>query len=146
MDYFAECENMLNNFNMLIKSRDILTKRKERLESSGAPKDIQSFDFTKPYVSGGSVNDTYKHLFEYGETCRNLNETIAKIEEIENVVSQLPQESALVIRICFFDGVTNEEAAEALNCWSITTVYNKRNKAIRDFALLYYGAAALKEG
>ncbi len=145
MDYFAECEKMLTNFNMLKLARDNLTKRKERLEASGAPKDIQGFDFSKPYVSGGSVNDTYKQLFEYGETCRNLNETIAKIEEIENIVTQLPSESSLVIRICFFDGVTNEEAAEALNCWSITTVYNKRNKAIRDFALLYYGAVALKE-
>ena len=145
MDYFAECENMLKNFNMLKNARDNLIKRRQRLEASGAPKDIQSFDFTKPYVSGSFVNDTYKQLFEYGEVCRQLKETADKIEEIEYIVSQLPDESKNVIQLLFFDGVTNSEAAEALNCWSVTTVYKKKNVAIRDFALLYYGAAALNE-
>ena len=145
MDYFAECETMLLNFNNLKLARENIIKRIQRLEASGAPKDIKSFDFSKPYVSGSFVNDTYKQLFEYGETCRELEETTKKISEIEMIVSQLPKESRKIIKLFYFDGATYEKIAEAIGCWSTTTVYKKKNTAIKDFAVLYYGAAALKE-
>ena len=145
MDYFTECETMLSNFNNLKLARENLIKRKERLEASGAPKDIKSFDYSKPYVSAGFVNDTYKQLFEYGETCRELEETEKKISEIKGIVSQLPKESKKIIKLFYFDGATYEQIAERIGCWSTTTVYKKKNTAIRDFALFYYGAAAMKE-
>lgn len=145
MDYFTKCENLLLNFNNLKLARDNLIKRKQRLEESGAPKDIKSFDYSKPYVSASFVNDTYKQLFEYGETCKEIEETTKKIEEIKRIVKQLPKESAKIIRLFYFQGATYEQIAEVIGCWSTTTVYKKKNTAIRDFALLYYGAAAMKE-
>ena len=142
MDYFNETENLLKSYMPMKKALVNLKKRIERLRLQGSPKDISSIDFENPYVSGGMVNDAYAQLFEFGQAVKEFKATKDVVDEIKRIYEQLSEESQAIINMCYFESCTKEKAAEELNCWSITTVYNRKNKAVTEFAVAYYGALA----
>ncbi|OGO90330.1 MAG: hypothetical protein A2Y17_12235 [Clostridiales bacterium GWF2_38_85] len=143
MNYFKEAERVLSSKTTLKKAVENLKRRQERLINSGAPREPGAIDYSKPYTDAHSVNDTLNQLLELSEVSKELAETENFITEIERVIEQLPKEFKNIVVWWYIERKTKEEIAELLYVESVTTVYDIRNKAIAQFAILYFGAGAL---
>lgn len=143
MNYFKEAERVLSNRKGLDSSILNLYRRKERLIDSGAPQGITGLDPAKPYVSGGTVNDTMSDCLDLIEVNKEIKITEAKIKEIDDVVDQLSDENKKILKLWYVDVKSKEDICDILHFESRTSLYGIRNKAIGQFAVLYFGAAAL---
>lgn len=142
MNYFKAAEQVLSSINTLERALENLENRRTRLIASGAPREPGAIDYSKPFTDSHYVSDTLNDLLELSECTQNIANTKKEIEYIEGIISQLSDEHQDIIKKWYINRSTKEDIAEEL-CIAVTTVYNLRNKAVAEFALLYYGAAAL---
>ena len=143
MNYFKEAEHVLSNRKNLEQSLLNLNHRKERLIDSGVPPQLNGLDPAKPYVTGGAVNDTMTDCLDLIEINKEIKITEAKIKEIDSVIGQLNDENKKILMLWYIGLESKEEICAVLHYESRSTLYDKRNRAIGEFAVLYYGAAAL---
>lgn len=143
MNYFKAAEQVLLSVQKLERSLVNLEQRKNRLIANGAPQEPAAIDYTKPFTDSVYVNDTLNDLLELSECSKNIAKTRSELNEIKAIVGQLQSEHKQLIELWYFNRLSKEAVMEQLHIESLSTVYNLRNKAVADFALLYYGAAAL---
>lgn len=143
MNYFKAAEQVLSSVQTLKRAIENLEQRENRLIESGAPRELGAIDYSKPFADLHFANDTLNDLLELSECSKNKAETARKIEEINRVVEQLPDEYKTLVRLWYFEKHSKEVVMEQMHIESLSTVYNLRNKAVAEFALLYYGASAL---
>lgn len=143
MNYFKEAEHVLSSRKNLDRSLLNLYRRKERLIDSGAPQGLTGLDPAKPYVTGGTVNDTMTDCLDLVEISKDIKVTEAKIKEVDDVIGQLGDENKRILKLWYIDLKNKDEMCGILHYESRSTLYDKRNRAIGEFAVLYYGAAAL---
>ena len=143
MNYFKEAEHVLSSRKNLEQSLLNLHHRKERLIDSGVPPKLNGLDPAKPYVTGGAINDTMADCLDLIEINKEIKVTEAKIKEIDSVIGQLNDENKNILMLWYIGLKSKEEICADLHYESRSTLYDKRNRAIGEFAVLYYGAAAL---
>ena len=143
MNYFKAAEQVLGSVPTLKRALENLKKREQRLIDQGKPRELGAIDYSKPFTDSHFVSDTLNELLELSECSRNIKETERTLAEIEGVLEQLSDEYKKCVILWYIEKRSKEAIAEALYIESSTTVYNLRNKAVAEFALLYYGAAAL---
>lgn len=143
MNYFKAAEQVLSSVPTLKQALENLERRKQRLINSGVPADIKAIDYSKPFTDSKFVDNTLNELLEVTECTRNITSTQNEIEYIESVVNQLSDEHKKVVNLWYIKKIPKEQIAQELCVESNTTVYKLRNKAVAEFALLYYGARAL---
>ena len=119
MNYFKAAEQVLSSVTTLKRALENLERRKERLIESGAPREPGAIDYSKPFTDAHFVSDTLGELLE------------------------LSEEYKKIIVLWYIEKRSKESIMEVLYIESLTTVYNLRNRAVAEFALLYYGASAL---
>lgn len=146
MNYFKEAEHVLSSRKALDRSLLNLYRRKERLIDSGAPQRVTGLDPAKPYVTGGAVDDTMHDCLDLVEVNKEIKITEAKIKEIDNVIGQLNDDGKSILSLWYIDGITKDEMCEKLHYASRKSLYDHRNRAIGEFAVLYFGAAGLDAG
>ncbi len=143
MNYFKAAEQVLGSVPTLKRALENLKKREQRLIDQGKPRELGAIDYSKPFTDSHFVSDTLNELLELSECSRNIKETERTLAEIEGVLEQLSDEYKKCVILWYIEKRSKEAIAEALYIESPTTVYNLRNRAVAEFALLYYGAAAL---
>ena len=143
MNYFKAAEQVLSAVPVMERALDNLEKRKARIMMTNKPADAGAIDPSKAYVNAGQVRDTLAEMLELSECVGNIKKTSAKLSEISAVLDQLPEDKARVLRAWYIDHQSKEKIADLMGYESITSVYNIRNMAVAEFALSYYGAAAL---
>lgn len=143
MNYFKEAEHVLSNRKNLDRSLLNLYRRQERLIDSGAPQGLTGLDPAKPYVTGGAVNNTMTDCLDLVEINKEIKVTEAKIKEISDVIGQLSDDGKMVLSLWYIDGITKDEMCEKLHYASRKSLYDRRNRAIGEFAVLYFGAWGL---
>lgn len=143
MNYFKAAEQVLSSVPTLERALENLQRRRQKLIDSGAPKEPGSIDYSKPFTDSHYVSDTLGELLELSECSRNIAETQSKLAEINRIIEQLQDEHKKLVVLWYIKKQTKEQIAEAMYIESITTVYNLRNRAVAEFALLYFGASAL---
>lgn len=142
MNYFKSAEQVLYSVPTLKRAVENLENRRAKLIANGAPREPGAIDYSKPFTDTHYVNDTLNEMLEVAECTRNIAETQKTLSYIEGVITQLDKEQKEIIEAWYIEHRTKEEIAERL-CVAITTAYSLRNKAVAEFALLYYGSAAL---
>lgn len=142
INYFDAAENTLRARGMLETALGNLERKKERILRYGAPSEYPSADMSKPYTSSKAVNDTLAECVELAEVVREITMTREKIEEIDRVLGQLDGDDARILRLWYIERKSKEEITESVSYSSRTSVYDLRNKAVANFALLYFGAGA----
>lgn len=142
INYFDAAENTLRARGMLETALSNLERKKERILQYGAPSEYPSADMSKPYTSSKAVNDTLAECVELAEVVREITITREKIEEIDRALGQLDGEDARILRLWYIERKSKEEITESVSYSSRTSVYDLRNKAVANFALLYFGAGA----
>ena len=143
MNYFKAAEQVLGSIPTLKRALENLQKREQRLIEQGKPREPGAVDYNKPFTNSHYVNDTLNEFLELSECSKNIAETQRKIVELENVIDQLNEEYKKVVVLWYVEKRSKEAIMEELYVESLTTVYNLRNRAVAEFALLYYGASAL---
>lgn len=143
MNYFKAAEQVLGSIPTLKKALENLQKREQRLIEQGKPREPGAIDYNKPFADSHYVSDTLNELLELSECSKNIAETQRKLAELENIIDQLNEEYKKVVVLWYVEKRSKEAIMEELYVESLTTVYNLRNKAVAEFALLYYGASAL---
>lgn len=143
MNYFKAAEQVLSSVSALKKALENLETRKARLIASGAPREPGAIDYTKPFTNSHYVSDTLNELLELSECTQNIANTKNELDYIGGIIEQLSDDYKQIITMWYIEGKTKEHIAQAMYIESPTTVYNLRNKAVAEFALRYYGAAAL---
>lgn len=143
MNYFKAAEQVLGSIPTLKKALENLQKREQRLIEQGKPREPGAIDYNKPFTDSHYVSDTLNELLELSECSKNISETQRKLAELENILNQLNEEYKKVVVLWYVEKCSKEAIMEELYVESLTTVYNLRNKAVAEFALLYYGASAL---
>ncbi len=143
MNYFKAAEQVLGSIPTLKKALENLQKREQRLIEQGKPREPGAIDYNKPFTDSHYVSDTLNELLELSECSKNIAETQRKLAELENIIDQLNEEYKKVVVLWYVEKRSKEAIMEELYVESLTTVYNLRNKAVAEFALLYYGASAL---
>lgn len=143
MNYFKEAEHVLSSRKALDRSLLNLYRRKERLIDSGAPQEITGLDPAKPYVTGGTVNDTMTDCLDLVEINKEIKITEAKVNEIDDIIGQVSDEGKGILSLWYIDGITKDEMCEKLHYASRKSLYDHRNRAIGEFAVLYFGAVGL---
>ncbi len=113
---------------------------------SGAPQKITGLDPAKPYVTGGIVNNTMTDCLDLVETNKEIKITEAKIKEIDDVIGQVNDDGRNVLSLWYIESITKDEMCEKLHYASRKSLYDHRNRAIGEFAVLYFGAAGLDAG
>lgn len=142
MNYFKAAEDLLRSVPTLERALENLRKRERRLLDSGAPR-TSGINYEKSYAGAHFANDTLNELLELTECEKNIAATESELSEVRDVIGQLDTEQARLVRLWYIDRYTKERIMEEMHIESPTTVYNLRNRAVAEFALLYYGAAAL---
>jgi len=143
MNYFKAAEQVLGSIPTLKRALENLQKREQRLIEQGKPREPGAIDYNKPFTDSHYVSDTLNELLELSECSKNIAETQRKLAELENIIDQLNEEYKKVVVLWYVEKRSKEAIMEELYVESLTTVYNLRNKAVAEFALLYYGASAL---
>jgi len=143
INYFAEAEKTLRARGYLESALGNLTRRRERIISESAPSGYPSPDFSKPYASTSAVNDALSACVELAEVEREVALTKKTIAEVDTVLGQLEEADARILRLWYIERKSKDEIAEEVVYTSASTIYDLRNKAVAQFALLYFGAGAL---
>lgn len=143
MNYFKAAEQVLSSVPTLKKALENLERRKAQLTESGTPQKVGAIDYSKPFTNSHYVNDTLNELLGLSECTRNISETKRELDYIDSVLSQLTEENKKIISLWYIEKRSKQEIMEELYIESLTTIYNLRNKAVAEFALLYFGASAL---
>lgn len=134
---------MLISVPKLSQALENLYKRRERLIARGAPQEFRGIDYSKPFTDSGYVSDTLSELLEFSECTKNIAQTQETLETIMDVINQLSDKHKKIITLWYIEKESKETVMEELEVESLTTVYNMKNRAVAEFALLYYGASAI---
>lgn len=143
MNYFKAAEQILSSVPTLERATENLKRRQQRLIDNGAPKGAGTINYDKPFTDTHYVNDTLSELLEISECSKNIAKNQEELTYIYGIVEQLQDEHKKLVRLWYFQKLPKEAVMEQMYIESLSTVYNLRNKAVAEFALLYYGASAL---
>lgn len=143
INYFGTAEKTLRARGYLDAALSNLERRRDRIIARGGPTEYRSPDFSKPYASTSAINDALTDCLELAEVVREIKQTTEERDEIDRVLAQLDKADREIITLWYIDRKSKDEIAAAVNYASYTSIYDLRNKAIAQFALLYFGAGAL---
>ena len=143
MNYFKAAEQVLLSVRVLEQSIENLERREKRLIDSGAPRGVRKADIKKSFTDTHFVNETLNEALELSECSKNLHKTRYKVKEIKAIIEQLQPEYKELVRLWYLEHHSKERIMEIMHIDSLSTIYNLRNKAVAEFALLYYGSESL---
>ncbi len=143
MNYFKAAEQLLAALPELERAVENLKHREDRIVNSGAPKMPAAIDYAKPFADVTSINDTLSERLALTEVQRNRHKTESQIAEIKRILAQMEAEHQALIRMWYVERMPKESIMQSMCIESLKTVYNLRNRAVAQFALLYFGAPAL---
>ena len=142
INYFEAAEKTLRARGLLETALGNLERKKERILRYGAPSEYPSADMSKPYTGAKSVNDALADCLELAEVMREIQVTRDKVEEIDDVLEQMDEDDARILRLWYIERKSKDEITEAVCYSSTSSLYDLRNKALRS-PLLRRGSYAV---
>ncbi len=152
MNYIKEAERIIKSYNGLKESIENLNNRKLYLVYKSRPKELGAVDYSKPGIQKHNYSDnTINELCEISQIIESIEKTEAEINIIENILEQIKKEDELLERFLRIKYIENpkdniKKIAKELGYSeeSNHTLYDIKAKALRAFALRYFGGKAMK--
>lgn len=139
MEYFKEAEAVLYSVPKKEEAIKQMTRRKNRLIKRMGPSMPHGTDFFSSYTKAafyGAINE----ICELADLISSIENMETELAEIRACVEAIEDATLRKLLKCWYWArLPKEKIAEKIDCWSTTTVYTKRNKAVEAFALLYWG-------
>ncbi len=141
MNYFKSAEQLLSSVPALEKAVGNAERRKQRIIDSGQVKKavLPADKFTDAKTASAALSAA----LELPEIEKNIAETKRVLLGINEALGQLQDEHKRIILMWYTEKRTKEYILQHMNIESLSTLYNLRNTAVAEFALLYYGASAI---
>ena len=134
IDYFKEAEKILTELPMLKASVENLQKRKTSLSGIAAEPPPRTGKTHR-----AELTKSEEIWLDYRQTEKQIGYTRIVIDHIEQTLQQLDAEERIVLIFWYVDHAPKEKILTELHYESLTSLYNIKNRAVRRFALLYYG-------
>lgn len=134
IDYFKEAEKILTELPMLKTSIENLQKRKTSLSGIAAEPQPRTGKAQR-----AELTKSEEIWLDYRQTEKQIGYTRIVIDHIEQTLQQLDAEERIVLIFWYVDHAPKEKILTELHYESLTSLYNIKNRAVRRFALLYYG-------
>ena len=150
MNYIKEAEDVLNNYRKLKSSINNLKKRKQVILDKGKPRELGAIDYSKPVVSKqGYTDDTLNQICEITQINYQIKDTEAEIKVIAKILKEIREENEVLANFLILRHIERKDLktiAKELGYSeeSNHTIYDIRNRAIREFAIRYFGGQAMK--
>lgn len=135
MNYYKESEQLLSNVVTFRTALKNLQERKENTPNTAMQK-----------ISCEKSSDTAKqlsHVLSLSELEREICHTQNTLNSIEKVLKQLEFEESKLLSLWYIGKKSKEFILQELNIESLTTLYKLRNKAVGNFAMLYFGSISI---
>lgn len=135
MNYYKESEQLLSN---VVPFRVALKNLHERKKSIP--------NITMQKINCEKSADTAKqlsHVLASAEIEREICHTQNTLNSIDTVLKQLKYEERQLLSLWYIEKKSKEIILENLNIESLTTLYKLRNKAVGNFAMLYFGSISI---
>lgn len=152
MNYIKEAEDILKNHRKLKDSLKNLEKRKEHILYKSRPKELGAIDYSKPSIQKHSYSDdTINQICEITQINNQIKETEADMQIVENILKQIKNEDSILekfLTLKYIDkpkenlGKISRQLGYSED--SNHTIYDIKNKALREFTIRYFGSVALK--
>ena len=146
-DYIKQAELILNNYKLLRESLKNIDYRLSKLTKTGAPQALKALDIT---TVGGTAKMTTEAIFsEVIEKQLEREATLIAIDGIHQALSVISQRkgcedySKLLI-MWYVEELDKERIISILGYSSRQSIYNRRDKALRKFAVAFFGIKALE--
>lgn len=113
------------------------------------PKEITAIELDIAGIKAGHHDDTLNNLFQISkltEMIQQSEDSINMIEDTLNAISDTEdtKHDGYVLRKRYIERIAVEDIAEELHYSSRQSVYDIKNRAIRRFAVNYYGINAVE--
>ncbi len=145
MNYIEEAKTLLESVPHLEQAIKNLSARLERVAVKGKPNEVGSIDFSKTFSDSHALNDTLNELLEVNRLRKEILTTEWRLQDILDVLAQLEESERSILELWYVKGLSKEKIAEELHysASSVKEIYKLRNKALFDFAVLYFGASVM---
>jgi hypothetical protein len=153
MNYIKEAENVLWYYNDLYRSIENMNREIAKIVSRQGPSTLNAISLEQTGVrGGGSADDNVNNLmFKLKTLTENRERTIAELEKVDAIFDDIKKEPGCelygeVLREWYIYRAPKEEIARQIGYspTSRTSIYDIRSRAIRKFAVRYFGIEALK--
>lgn len=150
MNYIKEAEEILKYYRDLDRSVKNMRREISRLMDKQTPSSLNALPLDVTGVHGGSGQDeAYNVLYRIKVLAENCNKTLAEIELVTKELDEIDRDPecegyGIVLWDWYVAGVPRNEIAEKLGYTSMQSVYALKDRAIRKFAVRYFGIEAMK--
>lgn len=134
IDFFKESEKLLTELPTLRRAVDNLIARKSDLAKMAKEKPAEN------KRKNAALDTNEKIYLEHCLTGRQIGFTKATIAGIESALEQLGSEDRAILKFWYIDHKSKEQILEDMHIESLSTLYALRNKAVKRFTMLYFGA------
>lgn len=152
MNYIKEAEDILKNYRKLNESIENLKNRRNNLIYKSRPKELGAVDYSKPSIQRQNYsNDTLTQICEITQINKQIKETEADMKIVESILKQIKKEDKTLERFLTLKyierpkdnlGKISKELGYSED--SNHTIYDIKNKALREFAIRYFGSQAMR--
>lgn len=149
MNYIREAENILWYYRDLYRSIEQMSSRISRLISKAGPSDLSAMVLEGSGVHSQRVDDTLNILFEIQMLTESREETKEILDEVDRILNKFDNEPdckyyGTVLRKWYIERIPKEDIAREIGYSSKQSVYDIKNRAIRKFAVMFFGVGVLK--
>lgn len=152
MNYIKEAEDILKNYRKLKDSIENLENRKNHILYKSRPREPGAIDYSQPSIQKQNYSDdTINQICEITQINNQIKETEADMQVVEDILKQIKKEDNILEKFLVLKYI--EKPKENLGRISKElgysedsnhTIYTIKNKALREFAIRYFGSKAIK--
>lgn len=152
MNYIKESEEILKNHRKLNTSLNNLYIRRNKIIKSGFPRELMDTSYDKPDVQHMNYSEsTINEICEVMEINAQINETKEEMQLVDDILEQIKKEDEILEKFIKLKYITEykksmREIVKKLNYSenSNHTIYDIKKKALKEFAVLYFGVRGIK--
>lgn len=152
MNYIKESEEILKNHRKLNTSLNNLYHRRDKIVKSGFPRELMGNSYENPNIQHTAYSDsTINEVCEIMEINAQIEETKEEMQLVNDILEQIKVEDDVLEKFIRLKYITDykrsmREIASKLNYSenSNHTIYDIRNRALKEFAILYFGVRGIK--
>ena len=144
MNYIKEAENYLRHYNSLKESTKHALYMINQIKNRAAPSSKVNADYEITGIHAGSVANTLNDLYELQIWHGVYEDNMSAIEHIDEMLLSLDDRECMVLRLWYIQNVHIVDIARELNYTERRSVYNLKNRALKNFAVKMFGLKALK--
>ncbi|WP_407312091.1 hypothetical protein [Desulfosporosinus sp. SB140] len=149
MNYIEEAENLLLYYTDLYQSVENLNREIAKLVRYQTPSSLNAIQLEETGIRSSKVEDTYNLLFKLKTMVENKERTELELKEIDRVLEEMSQDPGCkyygrLLKEWYVNRTSKEDIAELIGYATKKSVYELKNRAIKKFAIRYFGLDALR--